>query len=486
MAQTSRFYTDAVSEKEGVLTKDGVLVVKSGDYTARYASGKYVVDEPTETVSYNDYHQRICKKTFMAYWHKATQHISKKYTSGNYQVGNHPLHNIHVNVKTELNWHQVFASHLFLPQTESPLERWELICAPSLCVSQTHPVFIGICCSERKVLISGTGYAGEIKKAMFSVANIRFPDKDVLPLHCSAVISPKKTTSLLLGLSGTGKTTLSTSDNVTIIGDDEHGWANDGVFNLEGGCYAKVINLSEKNERQIYKAIKPPAILENVILREDNSIDFTDSSITENTRVSYPILHLPNYSLDVAPHPKDIIFLCCDVYGAIPAVSLLTQQQALSFFAIGYTAKIGATEVNADAVKHVSSPCFGMPFLPRPLSVYQKLFKKRIQQHNCRVWLVNSGWGSGGVTHGNRYPISTTRTIIQDIVNQELSANIMELHPKLGLHYITRTTTGELDIGLPKFWTQSKQFDASCDLIKKIFHDALNKYSPDLLKIGID
>ena len=467
-------HSAAIANQEGTTSTNGLLTVRSGRYTARYASAKYIVPPKNSTrkVAYNQYHQTISAEHFSHYWHIASQH-TPSLTSCRYQVGNHPHLNISVQVETELYWHQLFAEHLFLPQTNSPLEHWTLRCIPSLQPSEQHPVFIGINPDTRQVLICGTGYAGEIKKAMFSVMNFLLPEHNVLSMHCSAVLSPHNTCSLLLGLSGTGKTTLSASKGLKLIGDDEHAWCDDGIFNLEGGCYAKAIRLSKTEEPQIYQALSPPAILENVVLDSGGNPDFFDDSITENLRAAYPLNHIVNHSSQIAPHPSDIIFLCCDLYGVIPAVSWLTPKQAIEFFMIGYTAKIGATEVSLSSVQPVSSPCFGHPFFARELSIYQQLLAHRVKQHKSRVWLVNTGWGEGGYQNGKRIPLQKTRGIIHAITHQAFHAEQFELHPSLGLRY-PNSIASVGNTSLSKSWLSHPDFEVGCQQLKALFDQTLS------------
>ena len=460
--------------REGKISKNGLLCVTSGQYTARYAQGKYIVDEGDQSIAYNDFHRPIAKQTFQDYWQKSESHVV---TDECYQVGNHALYNVHVRVRTEMHWHQLFADHLFLAPEDHPLETWELRCIPSLRVSDEHPVFIGICMSTKQVLITGTGYAGEIKKSMFSVMNLILPKMGVLSMHCSAVLTKSNQSTLLLGLSGTGKTSLSSSEDFSLIGDDEHGWSDDGIFNLEGGCYAKTINLSPQHEPEIFHALKPPAILENTLLDEDLMPDFTNTTITENQRAAYPLSHIPDHHSGIAPHPKDIIFLCCDLYGVIPAVSWLTPKQAAMFYMVGYTAKVGATEVGMSSIQPVSSPCFGHPFFARHLAVYQKLFEQKLLRHQPRVWLVNTGWGPGGFEHGSRISISDTRKIIHAITHQCLNDSTLSVHQALGLRYLTKIKGINRSLALPNDWVASQQYQESCSVLKQLFQDS----QPELL-----
>lgn len=296
----------AFKNKEGIKGVNDTLCVYSGKYTGRYPGGKYIVHQ--DGIDYNQYHKPVSNLLFQKYWAFAGKYLGNNKTIGHYQVGQHVSLNIHVQVETELHWHQFLAELLLSPQSGTPLEKWTLRCCPNLKLSENHPVFIGIYSQEKQILICGTGYGGEIKKSLFTIMNMILPQHNALPMHCSAVLSPKGETTLLLGLSGTGKTTLSASSAFTLIGDDEHAWSTDGIFNLEGGCYAKTFKLSQEHEPQIYHALQYPSILENVILN-DGVPNFNDASITENTRTAYPLSNIKHHK-GLAPHPTHIILLC--------------------------------------------------------------------------------------------------------------------------------------------------------------------------------
>lgn len=457
MLNTSR------TKKDFVLKEDQIFYVRSGKYTARYHKGKYIVNQPG--IDYNQYHRPISHKLFMAYWEKASEYL-KDEPFRCYQVGQHSRLNVHVNVQTELHWHQELAKLLFSETIDKPLSEWTLKSCPSLELSEEHPVFIGISYEQKKVLICGTGYGGEMKKAMFTVMNTLLPKYGALPMHCSAVLSDKQETSLLLGLSGTGKTTLSSAPGVTLIGDDENVWATEGVFNLENGCYAKIINLSKEDEGEIFSALKAPCILENVVIKNDIP-DFFDDSVTENIRAAYPLSNLDHYHKGTAPHPKHIIFLCCDLYGVMPAVSLLTPKQALQHYLIGYTAKVGSTEVDSqEKIMPVSSPCFGHPFFPLPLQVYASLFKKKLEQYQPKVWLVNTGWHNCNYQTGKRISLKTTKDIIRMIINHQVGSDT-KVHPLLDLNYVAKI--GDLDLDFSQKWLSDPLFSKGCDILQALF-----------------
>lgn len=460
----------AAENKEGTLTKTGSLATITGEHTARCAKSKFIVDEGVYPISFNKLNQRMSPNLFSQYWLKAEQALSTNTRTQTYQVGNNPTLNIHVHVKTEFRWHQSFANFLFLPQLHTPLETWSLLCTPSVTLSPEHPTLIAISFKQKKVLICGTAYAGEIKKAMFSVLNTILPHHDTLPMHCSAVLSPTNTTTLIFGLSGTGKTTLSSDDSFRIIGDDEHGWSRSNVFNFEGGCYAKVANLSQHNEPQIFHATQQPCIFENIVLNEDLTPDFQNTSLTENTRCAYPLSYLPKAHDGLAPPPSDVVFLCCDLYGVFPALSLLTPKQAIQYFSIGYTAKVGSTEQNSlQPIVPISSPCFGQPFFPLPLGTYTNLLAKRLKQHNSRVWLVNTGWQNSLYPNGKRYPIQLTKDIIHHIVHQKITNKPNGFLSELELQYFTHLPNGQA-IDFSKNWRNSALFSNGLKMVNSLFH----------------
>lgn len=433
---------------------------------ARFAAGKFIVENEVDGIAYNQYHHPLPLCMFQQFWLETNPFPIK--SKNTYQVGNHPTNNIFVSVETQTHWHQLFASHLFLEPSGTPLERWTLRCIPDAKLSQGPEVFIGICFSEKKVLITGTGYAGEIKKAMFTIMNVLLPQSDILTLHSSAVLTPSNTSMLLLGLSGTGKTTLSACQSLRIIGDDEHAWSHDGIFNLEGGCYAKTINITPESEPNIYHALRQPAILENTILNSQNLPDFTDDRLTENTRAAYPLDHIPNAYHQVAPHPADIVFLCYDLYGVIPAVSRLDALEALAYYETGYTAKVGATEAGSKNISPVSSPFFGLPFFPLNKATYSDLFAKKIQQHQSRVWLINTGWSDGGINAGRRHALSQTRRIIQGIAEQKLHNLAYKRHPELQLQYLCSQPSFPLNPELSPAWTRTASFKQGCMILNKL------------------
>ncbi len=427
---------EALQQKEVTLCQNGAIVARTGKRTGRSPSDKFIVqDQLTEnTVDWGEANRPFDKGAFQKLWQKTNDYLSgkEKLYSSTMQVGADMSTGLLVEVKTELAWHHLFLKNLFItPTTATTPHVWQLLCAPGL---HPNPAIDGtnsdgaviIDFSERKVLIVGILYSGEMKKSMFSVLNYLLPEKNILPMHCSSVLTKEGRVALLFGLSGTGKTSLSADESFKIIGDDEAGWSNTQVFNFEGGCYAKCINLSKEKEPDIFSAITEGAVLENVVCDKDGAPQYGDGSITQNTRAAYPLSHLKNHVKENRAGPAEVIvFLTCDLYGVLPAVSLLSKEQARYYFLSGYTAKTGGVEHGQNEVGPVFSPCFGAPFFPRKHSVYADLLQKRLEETGAPVYLVNTGYFGGSFGKGGqRHDIATTRKITQEITSSPLNARI--------------------------------------------------------------
>lgn len=418
---------------QGTLTQNGTLTVNTGKFTGRSPKDRYIVlDNLTEnTVDWNNINQQFDPNDFEALFQGITSYFSDRdifVKDGS--LCQDPQYSLNVRVFAEYPWSANFVHNMFIRPSNEELEsfdpEWVIYCAPGFkadpAIHNTVAENFSIIDFSRKtVIIGGTAYTGEIKKAMFSVLNYTLPRQGVLSMHCSANVGEDGETAVFFGLSGTGKTTLSADPARQLIGDDEHGWSDEGLFNFEGGCYAKCVNLREETEPDIFKAIKPGAILENICFHPGTSRpDFENTSITENTRVSYPIHHIKNHFQDQkGDHPRNIFFLCCDAFGVLPPLSKLTADQAMFYFISGYTAKVAGTEEGVIEPLATFSACFGAPFLPLHPNNYAQLLGEKIEKHNVNIWLVNTGWVGGPYGVGERISLKYTRRLITAVLNGE-------------------------------------------------------------------
>ena len=427
--------THALKRDEGTLTHTGALLINTAPYTGRSPNDRFIVNDPSvsKDIAWGKVNKPLSHDNFLRLLTHMRGYLSMLPHAYVFDGcgGADPQCSLQVGVVTEHASHNLFAHQLL-----RRLIREELLShTPSLtvlvapgCVADSpkefginSEAFIVISLEAGIILIGGTGYAGEIKKALFSVMNYILPKKGILPMHCSANVGKDNDVALFLGLSGTGKTTLSADQERMLIGDDEHGWSEQGIFNFEGGCYAKCINLKKEKEPQIWEAIRHGALLENVVVREDGSHDFSDDSITENTRAGYPLHYIPNIvESGRGSHPKNIIFLTADASGVMPPVARLSAEQAMYHFMSGYTSKLAGTERGVTKPIATFSTLFGEPFMPMDPSVYAKLLKKYMQRYGATVYLVNTGWTGGPYGVGRRFDIATTRGIVSSILSGEL------------------------------------------------------------------
>ncbi len=425
----------AIEKKIGVEASSGALAVNTGEFTGRSPMDRFIVKDTitSEHIWWGDINIPFDPEKFDRLYDKVVQYLSDKevFVRDCYACAD-PNYKLNLRVINEYPWSNQFAYNMFLKPTEEELQdfstEWTVVNAPGFMadaeIDGTRQHNFAILNFTKKIaLIGGTGYTGEIKKGIFSALNFILPVfKNTLPMHCSANVGKEGDTAIFFGLSGTGKTTLSTDPNRSLIGDDEHGWTKENtVFNFEGGCYAKVINLSRDNEPEIYDAIKKGAILENVILDADGHVDFEDTSITQNTRVSYPIEHIENIKVpSIGQNPKNIFFLTADAFGVLPPISKLTPSQAAYHFISGYTAKVAGTEAGVKEPQPSFSACFGAPFMPLHPTKYAEMLSQKMQEARVNVWLVNTGWTGGPYGVGTRMKLKYTRAMINAVLNGDL------------------------------------------------------------------
>ena len=489
----SELQAKTISLGQGVANSTGALAINTGEFTGRSPLDRFIVkDSVTENqVWWGNINIPFEPKAFDALYKKVAAYLSNKevYVRDSYVCAD-TNYRLNVRVVTETPWANLFCYNMFLRPEESELDNftpeWTVMCVPSFmadpAVDGTRQANFAILDFTKKVaLIGGTGYTGEMKKGIFSALNFILPvDKNTLPMHCSANVGDDGDTAIFFGLSGTGKTTLSADPKRKLIGDDEHGWTNENtVFNFEGGCYAKVVNLSEENEPDIFRAIRKGAILENVIFKEGtNEVDFEDVSITPNTRVSYPIFHIDNIQPgSIGKNPKNIFFLTADSFGILPPISRLTPGQAAYHFISGYTAKVAGTEAGVTEPQPNFSACFGAPFMPLHPTRYAEMLSKKIQDADVKVWLINTGWTGGAYGTGSRMKLKYTRAMITAALNGELNDVEYKNHAVFGIAIPQSCPEVPSDILNPRnTWDDKDLYDEKAIELGKKFKANFSKF----------
>ena len=441
----------AITLKKGMgrETANGTLSVNTGKFTGRSPQDRFIVKDSytKDIVWWGKINKPITAKNFNRLYNEVAKYLSgKEVFARDAAVCADPKYKMNVRTISEYPWSNMFTINMFLRLKDKELKKfeedWLVLCAPGYECPDPEGCGIrqgnfSILNFKKKIaLVGGSAYTGEIKKGIFSALNLIMPtENDVLPMHCSANVGEKGDTAIFFGLSGTGKTTLSADPKRKLIGDDEHGWTKKNrIFNFEGGCYAKAIDLTEKSEPDIFRAIRPGALLENVVMNKKGKVDFSDTSITQNTRVSYPIYHIDNIQVpSYGDNPKNIFFLTADAFGVLPPISKLTPGQAAYHFISGYTAKVAGTEAGINEPVPSFSACFGAPFMPLHPTVYAEMLSKKMKDAKVNVWLVNTGWSGGPYGVGSRIKLKYTRAMITAILKGELDKVEFEMHPIFGL-----------------------------------------------------
>lgn len=490
---------DTLRLGEGVLTDTGALSIKTGEFTGRSPNDKFTVkDDITEnTIHWNNFNIPIEEKYFHLIQKKILAYLTEQpeiWVRDCYACAD-PRYRLNIRVVTEKPWIGLFAYNMFLRPEEEELDTfkadWTILSAPGLklnpqeCGTRQHNAAV-ISFKHKTILIAGSGYTGETKKGIFTVLNYLLPhEKGVLSMHCSANMGAAGDTAIFFGLSGTGKTTLSADPNRKLIGDDEHGWTEDNIFNFEGGCYAKLIGLSEEKEPEIYHAIRMGALVENVrFFAGTNRINFDDGSITENTRVSYPLHFISNVQEpSTGGIPKNVFFLTSDAYGVLPPISRLSPGQAMYQFISGYTAKVAGTEVGITEPKPTFSACFGAPFMPLHPGRYAEMLGKKMQQHKVNVWMINTGWTGGPHGMGQRIKLSYTRALITAALEGKLADTKTITDPIFGVAVPVEVPGVPAELLIPRnTWADKEAYDEKARYLASLFIANFQKYASGVSK----
>lgn len=492
----------AVKRGEGILTDKGALVINTGKYTGRSPKDRFIVkdDITKDTINWGDTNLPIDEDVFNKIYEDTTEYLKGKdlFVFEGF-VGASKEYTLPIRVVCECAYQAMFSNQMFIRGNEEQLSKhtseFTVISAPGFKAKGIKDGINSEACvlinfSKKIILIGGTAYSGEIKKAMFSVMNFLLPQKGVLPMHCSANKGEDGRTVVFFGLSGTGKTTLSTDPNRKLIGDDEHGWSNKGIFNFEGGCYAKTIGLEKEKEKEIYEAIKFGTILENVVLNEDRIPDYNDKRLTENTRAAYPLNYIDNIEVSGAGEsPSKIIFLTADATGVIPPISKLTKESAMYHFMSGYTSKVAGTERGIKEPKATFSSCFGEPFMLLNPVVYAKLLGEKINEFNTEVYLINTGWIGGAYGQGKRIKLSYTREMVNAVIKDKMKNIEFYEHPIFKLFIPVTCPNVPDEILNPRdIWRDKEAYDKSALELAERFAENFKKFkdvSEDISNAGV-
>jgi len=487
----ARLYEEIVRRGEGEIAEGGALVVKTGAHTGRSAKDKFTVrDETSEDQIWWDNNAEITPEHFTTLWNDFREHMNDKELFVQQLHGGADLdHRLQVRVVNELAWHSLFIRHLLRVPTEADLEGFDaeftIVNLPSFkadpkrhgCRSET---VIGVDFARKLVLIGGTSYAGETKKSVFTILNYLLPAKQVMPMHCSVNVGEDDDAAIFFGLSGTGKTTLSADASRTLVGDDEHGWSSNGLFNFEGGCYAKMIKLSEEAEPEIFATTKMwGTVLENVVMDPETRIlDLDDNSLAENSRGAYPLSAIPNASeTGMCGQPKNLVMLTCDAFGIMPPIAKLTPAQAMYHFLSGYTAKVAGTEKGVTEPTPNFSACFGAPFMPRHPAEYGALLRELIAENDVDCWLVSTGWTGGAYGTGHRMPIKATRTLLNSALDGSLKNAAFREDPNFGFMVPIAVDGVDASILDPRStWADKDAYDAQANKLVSMFIENFKKF----------
>ena len=489
---TAQLVETSIARGESRLASNGALVGYTGARTGRSPRDKFIVDDPEthDRVQWGKVNQAFSSEKFDALLLRVLRHMAERdlYVM-DLAAGADPTYRLPIQVICEYAWHALFVKQLFIrPETDelaAHTPEFTVIAAPEFEAVPERDgtrsgTFILTDFTKKIILIGGTKYAGEMKKSIFGVMNFLLPGRNVFPMHCSANIGEDGASALFFGLSGTGKTTLSADPERRLIGDDEHGWSPDGVFNFEGGCYAKCVDLSPEKEPQIYNAIRFGAVLENVVLDpRTNEPDYSDIRFTENTRAAYPIEFIANAVIPgIGGHPRNVLFLAADAFGVLPPIARLTPDQAMYHFLSGYTAKLAGTEagLGSEPVPEFST-CFGSPFLPLAPGVYAEMLGRRLREHDAQCWLVNTGWSGGGFGVGKRMSLKHTRALVHAALDGRLAVAEFRTEPAFGLSVPTACPGVPAELLNPRnVWPDRNAYDAQARLLASKFAENFSKF----------